>query len=556
MTKRIFRAICIVAAAVLLASIILIMGVLYEYFTGIRKSELKIELSLAADAVEENGLDYLKSLEVDNCRFTWIDKSGKVLFDSKKSSDEMENHLEREEVREAFETGYGESQRYSSTIMEKTLYRAQRLSDGTVLRISVSQATVPLLLIGIIQPVLIVVIFAVIIAFILASKLSKSIVKPLNELNLDKPLDNETYEELSPLLKRVSVQQKNIERSKDELFKRKKEFQTITAFMNEGLILLDKDKKIISLNPSAEIFLTAKSECIGKSFIEIDRTLEITEALEQSEKGSGKLREIQLCRDGSVYQLHITCIHSNSEMSGFVILILDVTDKQEAEARRREFTANVSHELKSPLQSIMGRAELIENGMVISSDIPQFAGNIRTEARRLVELINDIIRLSRLDEGTNLMYEELDLFEVAKNIAESCRENAAKENISLYVSGDTTVIKTVKPLVSEMIYNLVDNAIKYNRKNGKVTVRVGCDENGAFAAVEDTGIGIPQNEQQRVFERFYRVDKSHSKETGGTGLGLAIVKHAAEDIGADIQLDSTPDNGTKVTVRFYSSQIK
>ncbi|MGN0575438.1 MAG: histidine kinase dimerization/phospho-acceptor domain-containing protein [Ruminococcus sp.] len=400
MTKRIFRAICTAAVAVLAASIILIMGMLYGYFNSIRQNELKNELALASAAVEADGLDYLKNFSSDNCRFTWIDHEGNVIFDTVKNSEEMENHIEREEVREALKNGEGESQRYSSTIMEKTMYRARLLSDGTVLRVSVSQATVPMLLIGILQPVTIIIFIALILSFVLASGLSKKIVEPLNTLDLDKPLDNDIYDEISPLLSRIAHQKKMISEQTNELNRKQNEFRTITSNMNEGLILLSADQKIISLNPAAESFLSGHNDCIGKSFIEAEREQMIIQALNSAE-AEGK-SELQLNRSGSTYQMNITCIKDTGEISGFVILIFDVTEKIEAEKRRREFTANVSHELKSPLQSIMGRAELIENGMVKSSDMPEFIGNICSESERLVTLIDDIIRLSQLDEGTEL----------------------------------------------------------------------------------------------------------------------------------------------------------
>lgn len=548
MNKKIFRAICITSLTVLLASIILIMGVLYEYFSELRKNQIKSELSLAGAAVETEGISYLENLDSVDYRLTWIDQSGTVLFDSRQDSYSMENHIGREEVQEALKNGTGESERYSSTLTEKTMYCAELLSDNTILRISVSQATVPTLLLGIAQPIAIVFVLAMIISFVLSSKIAEKIVKPLNSLDLDNPLENEIYDEISPLLRRIANQQKQIQSQKNELNQRKTEFSAITSNMNEGLILLGKDKRIISLNPSAESFFTAQNDCTGKYFIEIDRTPDIIRSVEKAE--TDNTSELQINRNGRTFQLNISCIRDTGELSGFVILIFDITDKIDSENRRREFTANVSHELKTPLQSIMGSAELIENGLVKNEDIPRFMGNIRSEAERLVTLINDIIRLSQLDEGIDMPEQNFDLYSLAEENISLLKDSAEKKNVSVSLSGKSIMINSVQPLVSEIIYNLVDNAIKYNVSGGKVKVTVSDDENGIYMSVADTGIGIPPEHQARIFERFYRVDKSHSKETGGTGLGLSIVKHAVQDIGADIRLKSSSGKGTVITVRF------
>ncbi|MDY4413446.1 MAG: ATP-binding protein [Ruminococcus sp.] len=546
MTKRIFRAVCITSVTVLFASIILIMGVLYEYFNEMRKNQIKSELSLAKNAVEAEGISYLEKLEKSDYRLTWIDKSGNILFDSQSNSENMENHLEREEVKKAFETGAGESERYSSTLTEKMIYCAELLDNGTVLRISASQLTVLTLFLGIVQPIAIVFVVALVISFFFASRISKRIVEPLNSIDLNNPLENDAYDEISPFLSRIANQQKQIKLQENELNQRKNEFLAITSNMNEGLVLLGKNKKIISLNPSAESFFTSESDCTGKSFIEIERSSEIIHSLEKAELNDTS--EVQINRNGRIFQLNISCIRDTGELSGFVILIFDVTEKIDSENRRREFTANVSHELKSPLQSIMGSAELIETGIVKKEDMPKFIGNIRSEATRLLTLINDIIKLSQLDEGTVLHEQEFDLYSLIQENIDILKDSAEKKNISLSLKGESINIKSIRPLVSEIIYNLIDNAIKYNIENGKVNVTVSEDDKGVYFSVADTGIGIPPEYQERVFERFYRVDKSHSKETGGTGLGLSIVKHAVQDIGADIRLESISGKGTVVTV--------
>lgn len=550
MTKRIFRAVCISAVTVLCASIILIMGVLYGYFNDVRKNQIKAELSLAKNAVETEGVSYLENLknESTDYRITWIDKSGNVIFDTQSNSESMENHLEREEVKEAFANGSGESERYSSTLTEKMMYCAELLDDGTVLRISVSQLTVLTLLLGIAQPVAIVFVIALVVSFIFASRISKRIVKPLNEIDLDNPLENDAYDELSPFLSKISNQQKKIKLQENQLSQRKNEFLAITSNMNEGLVLLGKDKKVISINPSAESFFTSEADCTGMDFIRLERNPDIIKALERAEIQDTS--EIQVNRNGRIFQLNISCIRDMGELSGFVILIFDITEKSDSENRRREFTANVSHELKSPLQSIMGSAELIENGLVKKEDMPKFIGNIHSEATRLLTLINDIIKLSKLDEGTTLSEKDFDLYSLVKENIEVLKSSAEKKNVSVSFKGESLMMKSMKPLVSEIVYNLIDNAIKYNVENGSVEISISRDKNNIILSVSDTGIGIPEEYQERVFERFYRVDKSHSKETGGTGLGLSIVKHAVQDIGADIKLESRCGKGTVVTVRF------
>ena len=550
MTKRIFRAVCISAVTVLCASIILIMGVLYGYFNDVRKNQIKAELSLAKNAVETEGVSYLENLKNESAdyRITWIDKSGNIIFDTQSNSESMENHLEREEVKEAFANGSGESERYSSTLTEKMMYCAELLDDGTVLRISVSQLTVLTLLLGIAQPVAIVFVIALVVSFIFASRISKRIVKPLNEIDLDNPLENDAYDELSPFLSKISNQQKKIKLQENQLSQRKNEFLAITSNMNEGLVLLGKDKKVISINPSAESFFTSEADCTGMDFIRLERNPDIIKALERAEIQD--TNEIQVNRNGRIFQLNISCIRDMGELSGFVILIFDITEKSDSENRRREFTANVSHELKSPLQSIMGSAELIENGLVKKEDMPKFIGNIHSEATRLLTLINDIIKLSKLDEGTTLSEKDFDLYSLVKENIEVLKSSAEKKNVSVSFKGESLMMKSMKPLVSEIVYNLIDNAIKYNVENGSVEISISRDKNNIILSVSDTGIGIPEEYQERVFERFYRVDKSHSKETGGTGLGLSIVKHAVQDIGADIKLESRCGKGTVVTVRF------
>lgn len=546
MTKKIFQSILLVAGCVLLASLLIIMGFLYDYFGGVEENQLRNELSLAAAAVEDGGTDYLSRLTADRCRLTWIAADGSVLYDTRTDAESLENHASRAEVSQALTTGTGESTRYSSTLMEKTMYYAQRLDDGTVLRISISRATVGMIAVGMIQPLLIVLIVALILSGLLARRLSRCIVDPLNSLDLEHPLDNDAYEELSPLLKRIHRQHVEIQTRLRELREKTDEFTQITGSMREGLILLDEHGSILSINAAAQTLFSADAQCVGRDFLTIERSHEISAAI-QAAAGDGH-SEVRAERAGRVYQFDISRITSDGKLLGTVILAFDITEQEFAERNRREFTANVSHELKTPLQGIIGSAELIENGMVRPDDLPRFVGHIHAEAARLVTLIDDIIRLSQLDEGDAMPTEPVDLLAVSQEAAENLHDAAAARDVTVSVTGQPSVIPGVRRLLYEVVYNLCDNAIKYNRDGGRVDVTVAADAGGSSITVADTGIGIAPEHQSRVFERFYRVDKSHSKASGGTGLGLSIVKHAVQYHHGRIELESTPGTGTTIRV--------
>ena len=548
MTKKIFQSILLVAGCVLLASLLIIMGFLYDYFGGVEENQLRDELSLAAAAVEDGGTDYLSQLTADRCRLTWIAADGSVLYDTKTNAESLENHASRAEISQALATGTGESTRYSSTLMEKTMYYAQRLDDGTVLRISISRATVGMIAVGMIQPLLIVLIVALILSGLLARRLSRRIVDPLNSLDLEHPLDNDAYEELSPLLKRIHRQHVEIQTQLRELREKTDEFTQITGSMREGLALLDEHGSILSINAAAQALFGADAQCVGRDFLTIERSHEISAAI-QAAAADGH-SEVRAERAGRVYQFDISRITSDGKFLGTVILAFDITEQEFAERNRREFTANVSHELKTPLQGIIGSAELIENGMVKPGDLPRFVGHIHAEAARLVTLVDDIIRLSQLDEGDAMPTEPVDLLAVSQEAAENLHDAAAARNVTVSVQGEPTVIPGVRRLLYEIVYNLCDNAIKYNRDGGRVDVTVAADAGGSSITVADTGIGIAPEHQARVFERFYRVDKSHSKASGGTGLGLSIVKHAVQYHHGRIELESTPGTGTTICVVF------
>ena len=537
MTKKIFRSVLLAAAVVLLASVVLIMGALYDYFTAVQKNQVRDELTLAAGAVETGGTAYLQALADENCRLTLVGADGTVLYDSDKNADTLENHASRAEIRDALATGYGESVRTSATLLERTIYCAKRLSDGNVLRISVSHATVPSLVVGMLQPILIVFAAAMILSAALAKRVSKKIVEPMNTLDLEHPLDNNVYDELSPLLTHIEMQRRR---------RRQNEFSSVVRNMKEGLVLLDKKGTILSVNAAAADFLSTDENCVGDDFLAVDRTHEIDSAIRDAFANGHS--ELRIERDGKVYELNISRITAEGSTVGAALLIVDVTDKVFAESRRREFTANVSHELKTPLQSILGSAELLENGLVKPEDVPQFVGRIRAEAQRLVALIEDIIRLSRLDEHGEMPSEDVDLYTLAKAEIAALSPLAEQKRVTVTLGGAPVVVRGVPQLLREILSNLCTNAVKYNVEGGSVTVTVRDTGKVAVLTVADTGIGIPKEAQSRVFERFYRVDKSHSRETGGTGLGLSIVKHAVEYMGGSVTLASAPGKGSTFTV--------
>ena len=548
MTKRIFRATLLVGVAVLIASLALVMGVLYSYFGRVQESQLRDELSLAAVGVEKNGTDYLRALQSHQYRITWVRADGTVVYDTQVDAETMENHAQRQEIQQALAAGEGESSRYSSTLLQKTVYYAQRLPDGTVLRLSAVRVTAGVLVLNMLQPILLVLAAALILSGVLAGRLARRITEPLNRLDLEHPLENDTYEELAPLLRRMEHQRRQIDRQMGELRQRSEEFDQITGSMNEGLVLLDEAGAMLSINPAARRLLDADGDCVGQDFLTVDRDVTMSDALRQAaEQGHSEFRGE---RNGREYQFDVTRIQTEGRTAGTVLLVFDVTERAFAERNRREFTANVSHELKTPLQGIIGSAELLENGMVKQEDVPRFVGHIRAEAQRLVTLIGDIIRLSQLDEGEPMPTEPVELLAVAREVAENLRSAAETRNVTVEVTGTPATVSGVRRLLYEIVLNLCDNAIKYNTEGGRVEVEVAQDGGTAAVTVRDTGIGIPPEHQSRVFERFYRVDKSHSKASGGTGLGLSIVKHAVQYHHGVIQLKSEVGKGTEIRVTF------
>lgn len=549
MTKRIFRSICFVAIAVFLASLILIMGVLYSYFSGVQQRQLQMQLELAAQGVTNEETAYFSDLTVRDYRITWIDTDGTVLYDSDALSSDMENHLEREEIKEALATGYGESKRYSATLMDRSLYAAQRLEDGTVLRLSIAQSSILTLVLGMAQPISIVIVLAVVLSVVLAVRLSKSIVKPLNEIDLNHPLSNEGYDELAPLLRRIDGQQKQLRGQKTRLEQKQAELDTIIGSMSEGMVLLNERGKIVSINPAAMRLLGTSWNCVGTDMLTVSRNLDLHDILSRALQGQSEVQTVSL--EAGKYQISASPIMSEEKVVGAALCFFDVTEKEKAEQMRREFTSNVSHELKTPLHSISGYAELLQNDMVKQEDIVPFAGKIYREAQRMTSLVEDILSLSHLDEGAEDMeWTEVKLYELASKAIAGLEAEAKAAKVTVSLSGEDCRLHGIPQLLHSIIYNLCGNAIKYNKVGGEVKVSVEKQDAGALLTVSDTGIGIPPQEQERIFERFYRVDKSRSKEVGGTGLGLSIVKHAVLIHHGTIKVDSEIGKGTTITVRL------
>ena len=550
MTKRIFRFIVVSLLSVLLAAAALIVGVVYSYFTRVQHNQLRVETALAAHAVANEGLEYFEKLDgTMDCRITWIAKDGTVLYDNRSDSEAMVNHLAREEVLEALESGYGDSIRYSDTLMQQYIYNAERLPDGTILRLSSTRQSMLQLLMNNLWPILLIVITAAALSFGLANRLAREIVRPLNTLDLDAPLENHTYPEIHPLLQRLENQQEQLRQQSQELARHEKEFHTATKALPEGLVLLSSAGAILSINPAASGLLNVTQNCVGADFSVANRNPDIAALVETAFTGKKAERTISLGE--GTYLAAARPVRTEEQLSGVVLLLLDLTQKQKAEMLRREFTANVSHELKTPLHSISGYAELLKSGLVHPRDQSSFYEKIYTEAQRLIMLVEDILRLSRLDEGAaDMEWVSTDLYDNLTSTARELAGSAELAGVMLEVRGQSTTLSGIPQLHSAILFNLLDNAIKYNHRGGQVTAMLESREDCVVLTVSDTGMGIPKAHQDRIFERFYRVDKSHSKEVGGTGLGLSIVKHAAAYHKAAMTLESAPGQGTAITIQF------
>ena len=538
-----------VCALVLTVGLAAVMGILYSNFDGQMRKELSKEAAYLAYGVEQQGTDYLKNVKDKSSRITYINKDGTVLFDNKADADEMQNHKNRTEFQKGEKYGAGECSRYSDTLSEKTIYYALRLKDGTVLRVSGTQDSVLALVENLLLPLCGLLFLMLILSGIMASVISKRIVKPVNELDLEHPEENKIYEELSPLLGKIHKQNRQIQKQLELAKQQQEEFSLITENMQEGLIVIDRYTMILSANSSAWNLFRVDKVCQGESVYCLDRAEDFRHAIEQVL--SGEHAELILKLNGSDIQLIANPVVRGQKTEGAVILLVNVTEKLERENLRREFSANVSHELKTPLTSISGFAEIMQGGLVKCEDIPKFAGRIYKESQRLLQLVEDVIQISQLDEEkTSYTWELVDVYQVCKNAFESLKEKAQSMNVHLYICGDSMKMEAVRTLLEEAVYNVCDNAIKYNRNDGSVSIFLTQTAHEIQIVVKDTGVGIPKEDQDRVFERFYRVDKSHSKEIGGTGLGLSIVKHAVSTLNGSIVLRSEEGSGTEITMKF------
>ena len=547
MTKRIFRATLTVALTVLLASLVLIVGVLHGYFQDRVLDELSSRTAYIALGLEHEGMDYLENGFPNDCRVTWVGADGAVLWDNREDPARMENHADRPEVHEALLLGKGHAARYSDTLSQKTLYYALRLSDGSVLRVSDTQYSVWMLVLQALQPVALVMVLAFCLALWLAGRLARQLVEPINAVDLNDPGDEIGYEELAPLVGKLRSQKRQIGRQMEDLRRRREEFAAITENMSEGLLIIDRETRVLSYNAAALRLLDARTPGEEDSVLALNREPGFRRCVEEAL--AGRRREELLEREDTCCRVLANPVEQDGAVTGAVLIVLDVTEKERREALRREFTANVSHELKTPLTSILGTAEILENGMVKPEDIPHFAGNIHREAQRLIGLVNDIIKLSRLDEGgTAAQWETVDLHAMAEEVLRQLAPAAEKQQVTMTLEGGAGPVRGVPQIVEEIVYNLCDNAIAYNKPGGSVRVTLSSTPEGERVTVADTGIGIPRELRERVFERFYRVDKSHS--SGGTGLGLSIVKHGAAYLGARVELDSEPGKGSTFTLTF------
>ena len=553
MTKRIFRSILAVSLAVLLASSLLIVGVLHGYFQDSVLADLTIRTAYIAHGIENEGIVYLEEDLPGGCRITLVDTDGTVLYDNREDPAQMENHADREEIHEAAMLGQGRAVRHSDTLSEKTIYYALRLSDGTILRVSDTEYSVWRLVIQAMQPMALVLVLAFVLALVLASRVSRQLVQPINALDLSQPGDQAPYEELAPLLGKIRSQNRQIQKQMLDLKQRQEEFTTITENMSEGFLVIDQETRVLSHNSAALRLLRGSVEGpTPDTAFALNREAGFRRCVEDAL--AGRRREELLEKDSSCRQVIASPVEQDGAIAGAVLVVLDVTEKEQRESLRREFTANVSHELKTPLTSILGTAEILQNGLVKPEDVSHFAGNIHREAGRLIGLVNNIIKLSRLDEGgPTTTWENVDLYQTAKSALDRLSAAAEQRQVTLELRGEPVQIHGVPQIVDEILYNLCDNAVVYNRPGGKVCVTVENTGKSARVMVEDTGIGIPQKVQSRVFERFYRADKSHS--AGGTGLGLSIVKHGAAYLGAKVTLESEEGKGSTFTLIFPKSSI-
>lgn len=547
MTKKIFKSSILASVIVLIIGMACVLGVLYRHFGGQIINELKKEAEYLSYGVELKGKDYLENVNEQDSRITYIDDAGNVLYDSMADEEAMENHKDREEFLEAEETGVGQAERISDTLSERTLYYAVRLSDNSVLRVSSTQDSVLALTVQLIPPALGILAVLIILACFFASRIASRIVEPLNSLDLEHPEENMVYEEVAPLLSKIHKQNGQIRLQIEEARRNQEEFRIITENMQEGLLVIDAYTMILSGNSSVWKMFQVWEPKIGESVYSLDRTEDFRKVIEKVLKGEHGSALLHV--DNEFIHLIANPVTRDGSTVGAVLVLMNETEKVQRESLRREFSANVSHELKTPLTSISGYAEIIQGGLVRDEDIRGFAGRIYKEAQRLIQLVEDTIKISQLDEGANpYEWEDVDVCQLAKEVCGNLKDVAYKKNVHLFIEGKEVYCRAVRPILEEVLYNLCDNGIKYNRDDGTVSIHIEEEEENVRIVVKDTGIGIPREDISRVFERFYRVDKSHSREIGGTGLGLSIVKHGVTFLGGTVDMISELGKGTEITV--------
>ncbi|OCL49848.1 sensor histidine kinase [Streptococcus agalactiae] len=549
MTKKIFRTTLSASLGIVLVTILMIMGFLYNYFNHIQREQLRTQTALASQGISFEGKDYFENLKTSNVRITWVDNKGQVLYDTQSDAKHMKNHGNRQEIKEAIKSGYGESTRWSATLTEKSIYAAQRLNNGTIVRLSVAQQTIFYLLLGMISPLAIIILLAIILSVLIARYIAKKVSEPLNNIDLDHPLSNDSYEEITPLLRRLDSHQAKIQHQKLLLQKRQKEFDTIISKIKEGMILLDDQARIVSINAEALKLFQINDDWHGRFMMEVSRDLTLKDLIDQGLKG--KKKEANIGIENNHYRVLVRPTTDNNRVTGLVVLLFDVTDQLQMEQLQREFTANVSHELKTPLHVISGYSELLANQMVPNEEVPQFAAKIHKESERLVKLVEDIINLSHLDEQEKLPQETVNLYDLTQKVLEGLQAKADKKHIQINFNGEEAILRGNPVLLNSLVYNLCDNAITYNHEKGQVNVTLKNSPDTITLEVSDTGLGIAEKDKKRIFERFYRVDKSRSKIVGGTGLGLSIVKSALDFHNGSIKVDSHLGQGTTMTVLLH-----
>ncbi|HEN0677148.1 TPA: PAS domain-containing protein [Streptococcus agalactiae] len=549
MTKKIFRTTLSASLGIVLVTILMIMGFLYNYFNRIQREQLRTQTALASQGISFEGKDYFENLKTSNVRITWVDNKGQVLYDTQSDAKHMKNHANRQEIKEAIKSGYGESTRWSATLTEKSIYAAQRLNNGTIVRLSVAQQTIFYLLLGMMSPLAIIILLAIILSVLIARYIAKKVSEPLNNIDLDHPLSNDSYEEITPLLRRLDSHQSKIQHQKLLLQKRQKEIDTIISKIKEGMILLDDQARIVSINAEALKLFQINDDWHGRFMMEVSRDLTLKDLIDQGLKGKKKEANIDI--ENNYYRVLVRPTTDNNRVTGLVVLLFDVTDQLQMEQLQREFTANVSHELKTPLHVISGYSELLANQMVPNEEVPQFAAKIHKESERLVKLVEDIINLSHLDEQEKLPQETVNLYDLTQKVLEGLQAKADKKHIQINFNGEEAILRGNPVLLNSLVYNLCDNALTYNHEKGQVNVTLKNSPDTITLEVSDTGLGIAEKDKKRIFERFYRVDKSRSKIVGGTGLGLSIVKSALDFHNGSIKVDSHLGQGTTMTVLLH-----